>query len=97
VRLVIDGDRVTCRHSSVGRAASESVSVYTARMVERRRRAGARRAALRTPAARLREAERLFADFVELTPRPFTPLVKTFDSFAEYERWKRAQTDPWYR
>jgi hypothetical protein len=50
-----------------------------------------------TPAARLEEAERLFADFVELTPYPYRPFVKTFDSFAAYERWKRAQTNPWYR
>jgi hypothetical protein len=48
-------------------------------------------------AARLHEAEQLFADFVELTPYPFKPFVKTFDSFDEYERWKRAQTNPWYR
>lgn len=50
-----------------------------------------------SPAWRLFEAERLFRDFVELTPYPFRPLVKTFDSFAAYERWKRAQTSPWYR
>lgn len=50
-----------------------------------------------SPAARLFEAERLFADFVELTPYRFKPFVKTFDSFDEYERWKRAQTNPWYR
>ena len=51
----------------------------------------------RSPSARLAEAERLFADFVELTPYKFKPFVKTFDSFAEYERWKHAQTNPWYR
>jgi hypothetical protein len=51
----------------------------------------------RTAAARLREAERLFADFAELTPYKFKPFVKSFDSFDEYERWKRAQTNPWYR
>jgi len=43
------------------------------------------------------EAERLFADFVELTPYAFRPFVKSFDSFAAYERWKRAQANPWYR
>lgn len=48
-------------------------------------------------ATRLFEAERLFADFVELTPYKFKPFVKTFESFDEYERWKRAQTNPWYR
>ena len=51
----------------------------------------------RSAAARLAEAQRLFADFVELTPYRHEPFVKTFDSFAEYERWKRAQTNPWYR
>jgi hypothetical protein len=66
-------------------------------MTTRRRRVRSPQRAPRTPAARLREAERLYADFVELTPWPFTPFVKTFDSFAEYERWKRAQTNPWYR
>ena len=44
-----------------------------------------------------KEAERLYRDFVELTPHRFTPFVKTFDSFEAYERWKRAQTNPWYR
>ena len=46
---------------------------------------------------RLAEAERLFQDFRELTPYRFTPFVRTFDSFAAYERWKRAQHNPWYR
>jgi hypothetical protein len=49
------------------------------------------------PAAWLREAERLYADFKELTPYPYRPFVRTFSSFAEYERWKRAQSNPWYR
>jgi len=66
-------------------------------MATRRRRTRPRRSAPRTPAERLREAERLYADFVQLTPWPFTPFVKTFDSFDDYERWKRAQTNPWYR
>ncbi len=41
-------------------------------------------------AERLAEAEQLFQDFRELTPYRFTPFVRTFDSFAAYERWKRA-------
>ena len=48
-------------------------------------------------AERLAQAERLFRDFEELTPYRFTPFVRSFDSFAEYERWKRAQDNPWYR
>ena len=51
----------------------------------------------RSAAARLLESEKLFADFVELTPFRFKPFVKTFDTFKDYERWKRAQTNPWYR
>jgi hypothetical protein len=48
-------------------------------------------------ARRLFEAERLFQDFKELTPFPFRPLARTFASFREYERWRRAQKNPWYR
>lgn len=51
----------------------------------------------RSAAARLKEAEALFRDFADLTPYAFRPFVKTFDSFEEYERWRRAQTNPWYR
>ena len=48
-------------------------------------------------AHRLFEAERLFQDFKELTPFPFRPLVKSFASFAAYERWRCTQKSPWYR
>jgi hypothetical protein len=48
-------------------------------------------------AQRLDEAERLFRDFRELTPYRFRPFTKVFDSFDDYERWRRAQTNPWYR
>jgi hypothetical protein len=48
-------------------------------------------------AGRLAEAERLFADFKELTPYSYRPFARTFTTFAEYERWRRAQTNPWYR
>jgi hypothetical protein len=51
----------------------------------------------RSAAARLAAAEALFRDFVRLTPYPYRPFVKTFDSFDEYDRWRRAQTNPWYR
>ena len=66
-------------------------------MVTARRRRLRRAAAPRSAAARLYEAERLFADFAELTPYKFTPFVKSFDSFDDYERWKRDQKNPWYR
>lgn len=48
-------------------------------------------------AARLEQAEALYRDFVALTPYRYKPFVRTFDSFDEYERWRRAQTNPWYR
>jgi len=48
-------------------------------------------------ASHLEEAERLYRDFLELTPTPFVPLAKSFASFAEYERWKRDEAPPWYR
>ena len=51
----------------------------------------------RRAADRLYEAERLFRDFAELTPYRFRPLAKSFASFAAYERWRRAQTNRWYR
>jgi hypothetical protein len=63
-------------------------------MVRRKRKAISRRAGA---AAWLAEAERLFADFRQLTPYRFRPFARTFTSFAEYERWRRAQTNPWFR
>jgi hypothetical protein len=48
-------------------------------------------------AHRLFEAERLFQDFKQLTPFRFRPLARSFASFGEYERWRRAQKNPWYR
>jgi hypothetical protein len=52
---------------------------------------------LRSAAARLAEAEALFRDFVTVTPYRYRPFTKSFDTFDEYERWRRAQTNPWYR
>ena len=66
--------------------------------VVRRRAARHPRAAVpRSAAARLAEAERLFAEFRRLTPYPYRPFARSFASFAAYERWKRAQRNPWYR
>lgn len=45
----------------------------------------------------LDEAEKLYRDFLELTPLKFVPLAKSFDSFEAYERWKRDEAPPWYR
>jgi hypothetical protein len=43
-------------------------------------------------------AERLFLDFAALTPYPRPkPFTKSFETFAEYERWRRAQRNPWNR
>ncbi len=55
-------------------------------------------ATARSPAARLAQAERLFREFEQLTPYPYPkPFTKTFETWAEYERWRRAQTNPWLR
>ena len=65
-----------------------------------RRSSGSRdagRSPLRSAAARLAEAEALFEDFARLTPYRYRPFVRSFDSFDAYERWRRAQTNPWYR
>ncbi len=51
----------------------------------------------RSVAARLDAAEALFQDFTELTPYRFRPFVKSFESWDDYEHWRRAQTNPWYR
>ena len=51
----------------------------------------------RSAEARLDAAEALYRDFVELTPFRYRPFVRTFDSWDDYERWRRAQTNPWYR
>ena len=48
-------------------------------------------------AQRLIESERLFQEAKELSPYPFRQFTKSFDSFEEYERWRRAQKNPWYR
>jgi len=48
-------------------------------------------------ARRLFEAERPYLHFRELTPFRFRSFARSFDSFRAYERWKRAQTNPWYR
>ena len=61
-------------------------------------RRGVRRRPRRSgPAVWLAESERLYRDFVELTPERFRPFVRTFTSWEEYERWRHAQTNPWYR
>jgi hypothetical protein len=48
-------------------------------------------------AQRLFEAERQFLAFKELSGFRYLPFAKSFESFAAYERWKRAQKSPWYR
>jgi hypothetical protein len=67
------------------------------RAPRRAKRPRARLGARKSPAACLFEAERLFQDFRELTPYPYEPIARSFKSFAEFERWKRAQKSPWYR
>ena len=48
-------------------------------------------------AQRLFESERLYEEAKELNPLKIKPLVRSFDSFEEYERWRSAQEDPWYK
>jgi hypothetical protein len=63
-----------------------------------RRSAPRRPRAARSAAARLAAAERLYRDFEQLTPYPKPrPFVRMFDSFSEYERWRREQRNPWNR
>jgi len=66
-------------------------------MAPRKRKKSPRKRTRDRVTQRLFEAEQLFRDFVELTPYRFRPFVKSFESFEDYERWKRAQTNPWYR
>jgi len=69
-----------------------------ARVTRRKATGDSRRVAPpRSAAARLDAAEALFQDFKELTPYRFRPFAKSFDSWDDYERWRRAQTNPWYR
>ena len=52
----------------------------------------------RSAAARLAEAERLYREFAELTPFPYPKaFARSFETWADYERWRRAQTNPWLR
>ena len=62
-----------------------------------KRRPRTRRPERSSAARNLRESERLYLDFLELTPDRFVPLAKSFTSFDEYERWKRDEAPPWYR
>lgn len=45
---------------------------------------------------RLKVLNELYTRFVKLTPWKFEPLVKSFNSFSEYEKWKKRQKNPWY-
>ncbi|MBI2335672.1 MAG: hypothetical protein HYU97_02785 [Deltaproteobacteria bacterium] len=46
---------------------------------------------------RLNVLEELYQRYWLLNPYPFKPLVKSFNSFKEYEHWKKKQKNPWYR
>ncbi len=49
-----------------------------------------------TPFDRLKKSISLYERFEALTPFLFHPVVKTFSSFKEYEKWKKKQKDPRY-
>jgi hypothetical protein len=38
----------------------------------------------------------LFDQYLLLTPYKYKPFVKTFDSFEQYESWKKKQRNPWF-
>jgi hypothetical protein len=82
---------------AVADSSSAILAVVPAERRRSRRTARRRRVTADTAASRLAVAEALFRDFRALTPYSFRPFVKSFDSFDEYETWRRAQTNPWYR
>jgi hypothetical protein len=43
---------------------------------------------------RFREACSLYDFYEKVSPFPFQPVVKTFSSFGDYEKWKKRQKDP---
>lgn len=45
---------------------------------------------------RLHILNSLYLQFKLLTPYKPQPLVKSFDSFEDYEKWKKKQKNPWY-
>jgi hypothetical protein len=47
-----------------------------------------------SPAQRLREGQKLWDWYRKLHPRVWKPFWKSFDSFADLERWKSEQQDP---
>ena len=54
-----------------------------------------RQASDENPEQRLDQSEQLLEEARQLNPRPLRPFAKSFRSFADYERWRRAQKDPW--
>lgn len=93
-------DRVVLLERHVARIRSVKDSVYTPSVLTRRRKRvrHPRPAPPRSAAERLAESERLFREFAQLTPYPYPKgFTKSFSSWAEYERWRRAQTNPWLR
>lgn len=45
---------------------------------------------------RLKVLDELYQQFCLLTPYKCKPFVKSFNSFKEYEAWKKKQKNPWY-
>lgn len=45
---------------------------------------------------RLKLVSDLYDRFLLLTPYRYKPFVKSFDSFKQYEAWKKKQKNPWF-
>lgn len=45
---------------------------------------------------RFKNLEALYERFLRLNSYPPKPFVRSFDSFEEYEEWRKKQTSPWY-
>jgi hypothetical protein len=51
-------------------------------------------ALVKTPDERFREACELYEFYEAVTPFPYKRVLKSFSSFAEYDKWRKKQNDP---
>lgn len=47
-----------------------------------------------TPEERVIESDRLYLEVEIINPKPWKPFWKSFNSFKEFELWKKEQKDP---
>jgi len=50
-----------------------------------------------TPQKRLKVMEKLYKELYLRKPPRYKPFVKSFNSFKEYEKWRKRQKDPWLK